>query len=87
MDETNKTEQNLDLILDVPVKMSVEIGSRQILMKDLLQMAPGTVINLEKLTDSPVDIYVNNKFIGRGEIMVLENQIAVKVIELATKSQ
>lgn len=87
MDDTTKNEQNLDLILDVPVKMSVEIGSRQILMKDLLQMGPGTVINLEKSTDSPVDIYINNKFIGRGEIMVLENQIAVKVIELTTKSQ
>lgn len=78
---------NIDILLDVPVKVSVELGSCKMLMKDVLKLAPGSIINLDKPTDSPVDLYVNNKFIGRGEIVVVEDKLGIKITELLNKNQ
>lgn len=86
MSEEKNIGLNLDILLDVPVKVSVELGSCKMYMKDVLKLAPGSIINLEKSTDSVVDLYVNNKFIGRGEIVVVEDKLGIKITELAKKN-
>lgn len=73
---------NLELLLDVPVGVTVELGSCQMPMKELLQLASGSVIQLDKSADAPVEIRVNDKLVARGEVVVVENRFGIKVTEL-----
>ena len=82
MDATAKSPPNLDLLLDVKVKLTVELGACQMLMRDVLQLNPAAVIKLDKTAQSPVDLYVNQKRIARGEIVVVDDSYGIKIIEL-----
>ena len=73
---------NLDLILDVPVKLTVELGSCQMTMREVLELAVGSVVQLDKVADEPVQLSVNRKLVARGEVVVVENQFGIKIIEL-----
>lgn len=73
---------NLEVLLDVPVKLSVELGSCLLPMREVLQLAPGSVVQLDKLADTPVDIYVNQKLIARGQVVVVEDVFGIKLTEL-----
>ena len=68
--------------MDVPIKLSVELGSCYMPMKDLLQLSVGSVVKLDKVADAPVDIYVNQKLVARGEVVVLENRFGIKITEI-----
>ncbi len=73
---------NLDVILDVPVKLTVELGSCHLTMRDVLQLAVGSVIQLDKVADAPVDLFVNQKLVARGEVVVVEDQFGIKITEI-----
>jgi flagellar motor switch protein FliN/FliY len=73
---------NFDLLLDVPVQLSVELGNCQLPMRDVLQLAVGSVLQLDKAADAPVDLYVNQKLIARGEVVVVEDRFGIKITEL-----
>lgn len=73
---------NIEMLLDVPVELSVELGSCQMPMRDVLQLAPGSVVQLDKIADTPVDMYVNRKLIARGEVVVVEDQFGIKITEI-----
>ncbi|MEI8040944.1 MAG: flagellar motor switch protein FliN [Verrucomicrobiota bacterium] len=73
---------NLDLILDVPVKLAVELGSCQMPMREVLELAVGSVVQLDKVADEPVQLSVNRKLIARGEVVVVENRFGIKITEL-----
>ncbi len=77
---------NLEVLLDVPVKLSVELGSCLLPMREILQLAPGSVVQLDKLAETPVDIYVNQKLIARGQVVVMEDMFGIKLTELLGKS-
>ncbi len=79
------TSPNLEVLLDVPVKLSVELGSCLMPMREVLQLAPGSVVQLDKLADTPVDIYVNQKLIARGQVVVVEDMFGIKLTELVGK--
>lgn len=79
------TAPNLEVLLDVPVKLSVELGSCLLPMRDVLQLAPGSVVQLDKLADTPVDIYVNQKLIARGQVVLVEDMFGIKLTELVGK--
>ncbi len=79
------TSPNLEVLLDVPVKLSVELGSCLMPMREVLQLAPGAVVQLDKLADTPVDIYVNQKLIARGQVVVVEDMFGIKLTELVGK--
>ena len=76
---------NFDILLDVPVKLSVELGSCQLSMREVLKLGPGSVVQLEKQADAPVDLYVNQKLIARGEVVVVEDRFGIKITELFGK--
>lgn len=76
---------NLEVLLDVPVKLSVELGSCLLPMREVLQLAPGSVVQLDKLADTPVDIFVNQKLIARGQVVVVEDMFGIKLTELVGK--
>ena len=76
---------NLDLVLDIPVKLTVELGSCQLSMREVLQLAPGSIVQLDKTANSPVSVFVNQRLIARGEVVVIEDRLGIKVTEIVGK--
>jgi flagellar motor switch protein FliN/FliY len=73
---------NLEVLLDVPVRLTVELGACQMPMREVLQLAAGSVIQLDKVADSPVDLFVNQRRIARGEVVVVEDRFGIKITEM-----
>lgn len=86
MNTLPETPTNLDLLLDVPVSMTVELGSCLMPMREVLQLGVGSVVQLDKLASSPVDLLVNRKLIARGEVVVVEDRFGIKVTEIVSGS-
>ena len=82
MSTTTTTLPNMDVLLDVGVKLTVELGSCQMPMRNLLQLAAGSVVQLDKASDAPVDLYVSEKLFARGEVVVVEGRIGIRITEL-----
>jgi flagellar motor switch protein FliN/FliY len=82
MSATTATTANLNLVLDVPVSLSIELGSCQLPMREVLQLSVGSVVQLEKAADAPVELSVNGKLIARGEVVVIEDRYGVKITEV-----
>ena len=82
MNATQDYPQNLDLVLDVPVQLSVELGSCQLPMREVLQLSVGSVVQLDKAAEAPVELLVNEKLIARGEVVVVEGRFGLKITEL-----
>ena len=80
MNATNPA--NLNLVLDVPVSLTIELGSCQLAMKEVLQLNIGSVVQLDKPADAPVELSVNGKLIARGEVVVIEDRYGVKITEV-----
>ena len=73
---------NLEVLLDVPVKVTVELGACQMPMRDVLQLNTGSVVQLDKIADAPVDLYVNQKKIALGEVVVVEDRLGIKITKV-----
>jgi flagellar motor switch protein FliN/FliY len=73
---------NLDLVLDVPVKLTVELGGCLLPMREVLQLGVGSVVQLDKAADDPVHLSVNRKIVARGEVVIVENRFGIKITEL-----
>jgi flagellar motor switch protein FliN/FliY len=82
MNATLENPANLNLVLDVPVSLTIELGSCQLPMKDVLQLNVGSVVQLDKPADAPVELSVNGKLIARGEVVVIEDRFGVKITEV-----
>ncbi len=72
----------LDFVLDVPLRVTVEIGSARMLVRDVLQLGKGSVVELDRMTGEPADVLVNERLVARGEVTVIEDRLAVKVVEV-----
>ncbi len=88
-DKDNGTgdKENIDLIMDVPLEISVELGRTKKLIKDILEFGPGTVIELDRLAGEPVDIIVNGKFIAKGEVVVIDESFGVRVTDIVSPNK
>lgn len=75
-------DKTLDLVLDVRVKVTVQLGSCQLPMREVLELAPGAVIQLNQHASDPVGLYVNDKLIAYGEVVVVEDSFGIKITEL-----
>ena len=75
-------DKTLDLVLDVKVKVTVQLGSCQLPMREVLELAPGAVIQLSQHASDPVGLYVNDKLIAYGEVVVVEDSFGIKITEL-----
>ncbi len=76
--------KNIDLILDVPLELSVELGRTKKNIRDILALTKGSLIELNKLAEEPVDIYINGKKIAYGEVVVVDENFGVKITEIAS---
>ena len=81
IDEANQS-RNLHYLYDVPLQVSVEVGRCKILLKDLLEMGPGQVIELDKSADEPLDLYVNSRLIARGKPVLVGDGYGIKLTEV-----
>jgi flagellar motor switch protein FliN/FliY len=77
---------NLDIVLDVPVSLTVELGSCMLPMREVLRLNVGSVVQLDKSAEEPVQLMVNGKLIARGEIVLVESRLGIKITELLTTS-
>lgn len=75
-------QENINLIMDVPLEVTVELGRTVKTIHEILDFAPGTIIELEKLAGEPIDVLVNGKFVAKGEVVVIEESFGVRVTEI-----
>ena len=75
-------DKSLDIVLDVKVKVTVQLGSCQLSMREVLELAPGAVVQLNQHASDPVGLYVNDKLVAYGEVVVVEDNFGIKVTEL-----
>ncbi len=79
-----KQSNSIDLLLDVSLKICVELGKATMSIKDVLALGPGSVVELDKMAGEPVDIVANDKLIARGEVVVVDESFGVRVTEIVT---
>jgi flagellar motor switch protein FliN/FliY len=82
MNATAENPSNLNIVLDVPVSLTIELGGCQLPMRDVLQLTIGSVVQLDKAADAPVELSINGKLIARGEVVVIEERFGVKITEV-----
>lgn len=76
--------KDIDFLLDVPLKVSVEVGRAKMLIKDFLKMKEGGIIELDKMADEPLDLYVNSRLIARGEAVVVNEKFGLRLIDVVS---
>ncbi|AMO83536.1 MAG: flagellar motor switch protein FliN [Hafnia sp.] len=79
--------QDLDLILDIPVKMTVELGRTKMTIKELLRLSQGSVVALEGLAGEPLDILINGYLIAQGEVVVVSDKFGIRITDIITPSE
>ena len=90
LDEADKSAapsgetKSLDLILDIPLTVSVELGRSKMLINDLLQLGQGSVIELTKLVGEPLEVLVNQKLVARGEVVVVNEKFGVRLTDIVS---
>lgn len=75
-------KENINLIMDVPLEVTVELGHTTKSIQDILEFAPGTIIELNKIAGEPIDVLVNGKYVAKGEVVVIEESFGVRITEI-----
>lgn len=78
----NQFSDSLGLLQDIDVRLTVELGRKQMRLRDVLALGENSIVELDRLTDEPLDILVNGKLIARGEVVAQGNRFAIRVLEL-----
>mgnify|MGYP000615527475 FL=1 len=84
-DET--TENKIDMLFEVELDVTIELGRKKMSIQEVLQLGKGSVIELSKLAGEPVDIYVNQKQLAKGEVVVVDENFAIRISTLIDKSE
>ncbi|MBX8534208.1 flagellar motor switch protein FliN [Pseudomonas cichorii] len=79
--------RELEMIMDIPVKLSVELGRTRITIKQLLELAQGSVLALDGLAGEPMDILINSYLIAQGEVVVVDDKYGIRITEIITPSE
>lgn len=79
--------RDIDFILDIPLEMVVIIGKTKILVQELLQLTQGSVVALDKLAGEPMEVYVNGKLIGRGEVVVVNEKFGIRITDIISPQE
>ncbi len=81
------SEPSLDMILDLPLEVTVRLGQTRILIRDLLRLDKNSVLELTQGADDPLDIVVNDKVLARGEVVVLDDRLGVRITDIVSKEE
>lgn len=79
--------KDIDFLLDIPLEVTVELGRTRMLIKDLLQLGQGSVVELEKFAGEPMEILVNNKLVARGEVVVVNEKFGVRLTDIISPAE
>ncbi len=80
-------KESMELIMDVPLEITVELGRTKKYIKDILEFSPGTILELDKLAGEPVDIMVNGKYIAKGEVVVIDESFGVRITDIVSTAK
>ena len=78
-------QQNLDLLMNVPLQVTAELGKCKMAVAEILKLGTGSIVELDRLAGGPVDLLVNNKLVARGEVVAIDENFGVRVTELIQK--
>lgn len=81
-DEISRQKNNLEMLFDVPLRISAELGRTSMSIQEILRLVPGSVVELDKLAGEPVDLLVNGKLVAKGEVVVTEENFGVRITEI-----
>ncbi|MFB5087131.1 flagellar motor switch phosphatase FliY [Psychrobacillus sp. PGGUH221] len=84
---TQNESRNLNLLLDIPLQVTVELGRTKRTVKDILELTSGSIIELDKLAGEPVDILVNNRHIAKGEVVVIDENFGVRITDILSQAE
>ncbi len=79
--------KDINFILDIPLEVTVVIGRTKILVQELLQLGQGSVVALEKLAGEPMEVYVNDRLIGRGEVVVVNERFGIRLTDIISPAE
>ena len=85
--DTRQDTQKLRLILDIPLQLTVELGRTSLLVRDVLQLNQGSVLELSKLAGEPLDVFVNSKLVARGEAVVVNEKFGVRLVDVISPNE
>ncbi|SNB47050.1 flagellar motor switch protein FliN [Geobacter sp. DSM 9736] len=85
--EVGTEQKNLDFILDIPLQLTVELGRTKLLVKDVLQLNQGSVVELTKLAGEPLDVFVNSKLVARGEAVVVNEKFGIRLVDIISPNE
>ncbi|MCL1925767.1 MAG: flagellar motor switch protein FliN [Syntrophorhabdaceae bacterium] len=85
--EEKRAPRDIEFLLDIPLLVSVEIGRTRMLIKDLLQLGQGSVIEFDKLVGEPMEVLVNDKLIARGEVVVVNEKFGVRLTDISSPAE
>lgn len=85
--EAEQDMQKLKFILDIPLQLTVELGRTSMLVKDVLQLNQGAVVELSKLAGEPLDVFINSKLVARGEAVVVNEKFGVRLVDVVSPNE
>ncbi len=80
--EPRSLTQELGFVMDVPLRLSVKIGGSEMLVREVLQLNKGSVVELDRLDGEPADVFINDRLVAKGEVTVVEERLAVRILEV-----
>jgi flagellar motor switch protein FliN/FliY len=83
---TSEMPKSLDFLLDVTLQVSVEVGRTRMTIQDLLQLGQGSVVELAKLAGEPLDIYINDRYVARGEAVIVNEKFGVRITDIISQN-
>lgn len=87
LNDLQGAQGNLDLLLDIPLSITVELGRTKKQIREILELVPGSIVQLDKLAGDPVDIMVNNKLVAKGEVVVIDENFGVRVTDIISPAE
>lgn len=85
--EPESEKKNLDFILDIPLQLTVELGRTKLLVKDVLELNQGAVVELTKMAGEPLDVFVNSKLVARGEAVVINEKFGIRLVDIVSPNE
>lgn len=84
---TGVQDQNLNRILDIPLVLSAQLGTTRMLIKDLLQLGPGSIVELDKLAGEPLEVLVNERLVARGEVVMVNEKFGIRLTDVISPTE
>lgn len=86
-EKNEATSRDIDFLLDIPLEVTAELGRTRMLIRDLLQLGQGSVIELDKIAGEPMEILVNNRLVARGEVVVVNEKFGVRLTDIISPTE